>query len=73
MDDYAALHSCLTHYVYDRTGTLRPISTQAFFFRELKQDVLGGRALVKSNDRVILDKDPNIYGIYPVAFDGTVD
>ena len=62
-----------TYYVYDRLGTLRPISTQAFYVRELKQDLLGGRALVKSNYRVIHDKDPNISGIYPVASDGTVD
>jgi hypothetical protein len=62
-----------TYYVYDRTGTLRPVSTRAFYVKELKQDLLGGRALVKSNYRVILDKDPNISGIYPVASDGSID
>jgi hypothetical protein len=47
------------YYVYDKLGTLSPISTQAFYVRELKQGLLGGRALVQSNYRVILDKDPN--------------
>ncbi len=31
-----------TYYVYDRTGTLRPISTKAYYVKELNQDLLGG-------------------------------
>jgi hypothetical protein len=53
--------------VYDRTGTLCPISTQAYYVKDLKQDLLGGRAFVKSNDQVILDRDLNMSGIYPVT------
>jgi hypothetical protein len=54
-----------TYYVYNRTGSIRPISTRAFYYvKELKQDLLGGRALVKLKYRVILDKDPDISGIY---------
>jgi hypothetical protein len=34
------------HYVYDRTGTtIQPITTKTYYVKELKQDLLGGRAL----------------------------
>ena len=56
-----------TYYVYDRTGTIRPISTKAYYVKELKQDLLGGSALTSERYRVILDKDDDIAGIYPVA------
>jgi hypothetical protein len=34
-----------TYYVYDRTVTFQPISTQAYYVKELNQDLLAGRGL----------------------------
>ena len=48
------------------TGTIRPITTKAYYVKELKQDLLGGSALTSERYRVILDKDNDIAGIYPV-------
>ena len=62
-----------TYYVIDRTGSIRPITTKAFYVQEAKQDLLGGRALVNADYRVILDKRPDIAGVYPVEQDGTID
>ena len=62
-----------TYYVYDRTGTIRPITTKAYVVKELKQDLLGGRALTSERYRVILDNDDAIAGIYPIADDGSID
>ena len=62
-----------TYYVYDRTGTLRPISTQAYYVKELNQDLLAGRGLTNADYRVVLDKHDSIAGIYPVGDDGTID
>ena len=62
-----------TYYVYDRTGTIRPITTKAYVVKELKQDLLGGRALTSERYRVILDNDDAIAGIYPIADDGAID
>jgi hypothetical protein len=69
-----------TYYVYDRTGTFRPISTQAYYVKELNQDLLTGRYLTSilcilhnADDRVVLDKHDSIAGIYPVGDDGTID
>jgi hypothetical protein len=62
-----------TYYVYDRTGTVRPISTQAFSVKELNQDLLAGTGLTNADFRVILDKHDSIAGIYPVGDDGTID
>jgi hypothetical protein len=56
-----------------KTKNSSPISTLAFYVRELKQDLQEGGALVKANCRVILDKDPDVSGIYPVACDETVN
>lgn len=44
-----------------------------YYVKELNQDLLGGRALTHSNYRVILAKDQDIAGIYPVGDDGTID
>jgi hypothetical protein len=62
-----------TYYVYDRTGTLRPVHTKAYYVKELNQDLLAGRGLTNSDYRVILDKHESIAGIYPVGDDGTID
>jgi hypothetical protein len=62
-----------THYVYDRTGTLRPVSTRAYYVKELNQDLLAGRGLTYADYRVILDKHESIAGIYPVGDDRTID
>ena len=62
-----------TYYVYDRTGTVRPISTQSYYVKELNPDLLAGRGLTNADYRVVLDKHDSIAGIYPVGDDGTID
>jgi len=62
-----------TYYVYDRTGSLRTVSTKAYYVKELNQDLLAGRGLTSADYRVILDKHDSIAGIYPVGDDGTID
>ena len=47
-------------------------TTKAFFVPDLQSDLLGGRALVTANYRVILDKDPKVSGIFPVT-NGEID
>ena len=37
-----------TCYAVDATGTIRPITTKAFYVPNLEQDLLGGRALIRS-------------------------
>jgi hypothetical protein len=37
-----------THYVADVTGTIHPIKKKTLYVPELKEDLLGGRALMKS-------------------------
>jgi len=55
-----------TYYATDVTGTIRPIRTKAYYVPELDQDLLGGRALIHSSYRIIMDKDESISGIFPV-------
>ena len=55
-----------TYYVLDVTGSVRPITTRAFYVKELQRDLLGGRALVNADYRIILDKNTDISGVYPV-------
>ena len=62
-----------TYYVYDRTGTIRPIRTRALVVPDLKQDLLGGKALTNANHRIILDDEEEIAGVYPKAADGSID
>ena len=63
--------------MHDKTGTLRPISTQAYYVKgyvkELDQDLLAGRGLTNADYRVVLDEHDSIAGIYPVGDDGTID
>ncbi len=47
--------------------------TKALYVRELKQDLLGGKAMTNTNYRVILDSDEGIAGVYPKADDGSID
>ncbi len=47
----------------------RPVKTRALYVRELKQDLLGGKALTNTNYRIILDSDEGIAGVYPKADD----
>ena len=54
------------------TGSVRPITTRAFYVKELKQDLLGERALIDADYQVILDEDPAICGVYPVV-DGSIN
>jgi hypothetical protein len=62
-----------TYFIYDRTGTLRPITMRAYHVKELNQDLLGGSALTAADYQVILDKSDDIAGVYPVRDDGTID
>ena len=62
-----------TYYVYDRTGSIRPVKTKALYVRELKVDLLGGKALTNTNYRIVLDSDDEIAGVYPKADDGSID
>ena len=52
------------------TGAIHKCTTKAFFVPDLQSDLLGGRALVTANYRVILDKDPKVSGIFPVTNGG---
>ena len=56
-----------TYYILDSTATPRAVTTKAFYVKDLKQDLLGGRALVNTGHRVILDQDDSISGVYPVT------
>jgi predicted transcriptional regulator len=56
-----------THNVADVTGTIRPIKTKALYVPEPKEDLLGGRALMKSKYCIIMDEDDTVSGIFPVV------
>jgi hypothetical protein len=56
-----------THYVADVTGTICPIKAKALYVPELKEDLLGGRALMKSKYRIRMDEDDSVSGIFPVV------
>ena len=62
-----------TYYVRVATGSIQPVTTKAFYFPGLEQDLpsLGGRALIKEKFRIILSDDPSISGIFPVI-DGQI-
>ena len=46
-------HICIkTYFVRDRTGELRPLSTKTFIVKNLKHDLLSGKALNKAGYRV---------------------
>ena len=47
-------------------GEVKPITVQAIFVTGLPQDLLGGKSLNQENIPVILDKDSEICGIYPL-------
>jgi hypothetical protein len=40
--------------VADVTGTIHPIKTKALYVPELKEDLLGGRALMKSKYSIMI-------------------
>jgi hypothetical protein len=61
-----------TYYAVDATGTIRPITTKAFYVPDLEQDLLAGRALIKSKFRITMDEDESISGIFPVV-NGEID
>ncbi len=56
--------------MYDRS--IHPIVTPVNYFKSLMQDLRGRRAHVKANYRVLLDKDPDISGMY-VETDVAID
>ena len=65
-------HVCLkTYYVRDRTGELRPFTTKTYIVKNLKHDLLSGKALNKAGYRVIYDQDPEESGVYAVL-DGKI-
>ena len=45
---------------------MKPITVQAIFVMGLPQDLLGGKSLNQENIQVILDKDSDICGVYPL-------
>ena len=61
-----------TYYAVDATGTIRPITTKALYVPDLEQDLLGGRALIRSKFRITMDEDESISGIFPVV-NGEID
>ena len=66
-------HVCLkTYYVRDRTGELRPVTTKTYIVKNLKHDLLSGKALNKAGYRIIYDKDPEESGVFAVNDDGKI-
>ena len=61
-----------SYYIKDVTRAIHKYTTKAFFVPDLQNDLLGERALVTANYRVILDKDPKVSGIFPVT-NGEID
>ena len=60
-------HVCIkTYFVRDRTGELRPLSTKTFIVKNLKHDILSGKALNKAGYRVTYDPDPEESGVYAI-------
>ena len=55
-----------TYFLRNRTGEVKPITVQAIFVMGFPQDLLGGKSLNQENIRVILDKNPEISGVYPL-------
>jgi hypothetical protein len=56
-----------THYVTHVTGLISPIKTKAQYVPELKEDLSGGRALMKSKHSIIMDEEKSVQGIFPVV------
>ena len=61
-----------TYYAVDVTGSIRPITTKAYYVPDLEQDLLSGRSLIKAKFRITMDADESISGIFPVV-DGEID
>jgi hypothetical protein len=60
-------HVCFkTYYARDWTGELRPITTKTYIVKNLKHDLLSGKMLNKAGYRIILDEDPEEYGMFAV-------
>ena len=65
-------HVCLkTYFVRDRTGELRTLTTKKYIVKNLKHDLLSGKALNRAGYRVIYDQDPEESGVYAVL-DGKI-
>jgi hypothetical protein len=57
-------HVCLkTYFVRDRTCELRPITTKTYIVKNLKRDLLSGKALNRAGYRIVLDEDPEEAGV----------
>ena len=54
------------------TGAIHKSTTKAFFVPDLHHDLLERRGLAIANYRVILDKDPKIFGFFSVT-NGEID
>jgi hypothetical protein len=63
----ASTHKCRkTYYLESRDGNIHAIEVDALIVPSLTQNLIGGRAITNDLEfQVILDKDPNIAGIYP--------
>ena len=67
----ASSHKCRnlarkTYYLESRDGNIHALEIDALIVPSLTQDLIGGKDITNDLEfRVILDKDPNIAGIYP--------
>ena len=52
------------YYFRNRSGTLQKITTSAYVVPDLQTELIGCKNLTKSGYCIILDKDPEISGIY---------
>ncbi len=68
----ASHYGTKTYYAHDLTGTAWPIRTKAYYVKGFRKDLLGGKALIKQQYRVILDEDPDVAGVYPKT-NGEID
>jgi hypothetical protein len=60
-------HVCLkTYCVRDRTGELRPITTNTYIVKNLKRDLISSKALNRAGCRIVLDEDLEEAGVYAV-------
>jgi hypothetical protein len=50
--------------------TVRPIKTKALCVPNLEEDLIAGRALIKSKHKIIMDEEDSLSGIFPVVEKG---
>jgi hypothetical protein len=63
-------HTCMkTHFMRNRSGETVSITTPTLYAKPVHQDLLIGKACNRIGVRIILDKDPDITGLYPLDKD----